>query len=354
MYITLKENESMQDLVDRLMESSSLVYGIAPVAYWYENLHENGRIKDIHFSNHMREKLGYKSVEDFPDELSAFVTFLHPDDVQMMLDNAIAAGTGKTDKYDLQYRIRRADGEYIWCHATGELVKDFNGTTVGMYGAFIDITEQVELREKALAEQKSELQVEMHLREALAEQMTRIMELTDDIQAIYDVDYDTGAYSVYSYDNDYAESIIDSAEGLSFYADAAEDIRNIVYSEDRELAERTFNREYIKKTLDEQGEFAIEDRLVIDGEPVWHRVKFAKNRERTVIFSWVFSMLMSVLKPTGRIWISSTVWLRHITRYTTSILIRVNTHRVWYPRRPASCTTIIRNLPISKRWHPVI
>ena len=34
MYITLKEKETMQDLVSRLAESFELVYGIAPVAYW--------------------------------------------------------------------------------------------------------------------------------------------------------------------------------------------------------------------------------------------------------------------------------------------------------------------------------
>ena len=156
MYITLKENETMQNLVDRLTETASLVYGIAPVAYWYENLYENGRIKNIRFSDHMREKLGYKSTEDFPDDLEAFKTFLHPDDVQLMLDNAIAAGTGKTDKYDLQYRIRKADGDYMWCHATGELVKDHQGKTVGMYGAFIDVTQEVNLRERQESKRRTE------------------------------------------------------------------------------------------------------------------------------------------------------------------------------------------------------
>ena len=155
MHITLKKNETMMDLVIRLTESSSLVYDIAPVAYWYEDLYENGRIKNIRFSDHMREKLGYKSTEDFPDDLDAFKTFLHPDDVQLMLDNAIAAGTGKTDKYDLQYRIRKADGAYMWAHATGELVKDHTGKTVGMYGAFIDITEEVTLRDKQENERRT-------------------------------------------------------------------------------------------------------------------------------------------------------------------------------------------------------
>ena len=413
MNITLRKNETMQDLVERLYESAVLVYGIAPVAYWYENLHENGRIKDIHFSNHMREKLGYKSTEDFPDDLDAFITFLHPDDVQPMLKNAIDAGTGKTDKYDLQYRIRRADGNYMWCHATGELVKDYKGTTVGMYGAFIDITEVVELREKALldslaeaylsiyqvnlrtgafqvlklpdtvpknyfdknrsffdnmvlwineeiypedramaleacsidyiktqfetvrsysvnirhnrynhryremrfvragdyektgdffisfidnheyimaqmaaeeqsfalAKQKADLQDEILLKEQLTEQMAIVMQLSDNFQAIFDVDTESGRYEIISYDNEYAESVVVKMEkGNCFYEDTYKDVEKIVCPEDRDVIRDAFSsREYIKTMLAEQGGFTIDYRLLMGGKPVWYRVRVAKK-----------------------------------------------------------------------------
>ena len=148
MYITLKENETMRDLAERLGGAFEMVYDIAPVAYWYELLHENGRIKEIHFSQRMRDMLGYRSAAEFPDELNTLMTFTHPDDVHIMRDGAIAAGTGEAEKYDVQYRIRRADGSYMWCNATGEQVRDHSGRIVGMYGAFIDITEEMELQKK--------------------------------------------------------------------------------------------------------------------------------------------------------------------------------------------------------------
>ena len=143
MSITLRENETMKDVVERLGFASEWVYEIAPIAYWYENLHENGRIKDIHFSRRMREMLGYKSVEEFPDELDTLMTFTHPEDIHAMLDDAIAAATGKIDKYDVRYRIRKADGSYMWCNATGQQVKDHNGVIIGMYGAFIDVSQEI-------------------------------------------------------------------------------------------------------------------------------------------------------------------------------------------------------------------
>ena len=146
MNIILKKNETMQNLVDRLAESFEMVSGVAPVAYWYENLNEDGRILDIHFSKRLRDMLGYSSEEDFPDELSTLMNYTHPDDVQTMLQGAIDAGTGKSDKYDVQYRVRRADGNYMWCNATGELVKDSEGRTIGMYGAFLDVSKEIERR----------------------------------------------------------------------------------------------------------------------------------------------------------------------------------------------------------------
>lgn len=154
----LEENETMRDLTERLEEAFALVHDIAPVAFWYENLYGDGRIKDIHFSARMREMLGYKSDAEFPDELNTLTRLIHPDDVNIMLENAIAAGTGKTDKYDVKYRIRTAAGEYMWCNATGCVVKDRAGKTVGMYGAFIDISSEVK-RELEAAAQNAEAEL---------------------------------------------------------------------------------------------------------------------------------------------------------------------------------------------------
>ena len=161
MSIRLKEHETMEDVVRQLGFASEWVYEIAPIAYWYENLHENGRIRDIHFSRRMREMLGYHSEEEFPDDLNTLMTFTHPDDIHLMLDDAIAAGTGKIDKYDVQYRIRTADGSYKWCNATGEQIRDHNGVIVGMYGAFIDISREIALKQEQEDRERDRLNREL-------------------------------------------------------------------------------------------------------------------------------------------------------------------------------------------------
>ena len=173
MSIILKENETMQDVVEKLGFASEWVYEIAPIAYWYEELYPNGRIREIHFSRRMREMLGYKSTEEFPDALNTLMTFTHPDDVHLMLDDAILAGTGQIDKYDVQYRIRRADGSYAWCNATGQQVRSHEGVIIGMYGAFIDISAEIALREEQESRERERLQqaLETAREEALRSEM---------------------------------------------------------------------------------------------------------------------------------------------------------------------------------------
>ena len=101
----------------------------------------------------------------------------------------------------------------------------------------------------------------------------------DDRQAIYDVDYETGKYKIYSYDNNYEQSVLkDNENGSNFYAETLKDVPRVVYAEDRALIINTFsNREHIGELLDRQRSFTIDYRLLIRGEPVWYRVKVARN-----------------------------------------------------------------------------
>ena len=119
----------------------NIVKEVIPAAFWFEELNPNGRIKSIHYSDEIRTILGY-TYEQFPDTLDALLSKIHPDDRRVMLDAVIAAGTGKAPGYNVEYRVLRGDGRYMWANATGMLIKDENGVPEGMYGAFIDISEK--------------------------------------------------------------------------------------------------------------------------------------------------------------------------------------------------------------------
>ena len=70
---------------------------------------------------------------------------VHPEDRERVRERWIAAVQGRSD-YDLELRIRRADGQYRWFKARATPVRD-EGRTVRWFGTCTDITDIVEARE---------------------------------------------------------------------------------------------------------------------------------------------------------------------------------------------------------------
>jgi PAS domain S-box-containing protein len=90
-----------------------------------------------------------------------WITAVHPDDQARTLElwHAAVAGAGN---YDVEYRLRRADGEFRWFKTRGVPVHDASGKTVRWFGTCTDIhdqklaeVERIELleREKSAREQ---------------------------------------------------------------------------------------------------------------------------------------------------------------------------------------------------------
>lgn len=80
---------------------------------------------------------------------------VHPDDRQRVRECWMAAMEGRSE-YDLEYRLRRADGQYRWFKARATPVRD-DGRTVRWFGTCTDITDIVEARE-TLARSREELE----------------------------------------------------------------------------------------------------------------------------------------------------------------------------------------------------
>lgn len=107
---------------------------------WYAELSDSGSIKGIYYSEELRQMLGYRSKDEFPDELDSFTNTIFPDDVNIMLRAVNDTAAGKTDRFDVEYRIRHRSGEYIFVNDVGRLVRAANGKPFMMHGAVIDVT----------------------------------------------------------------------------------------------------------------------------------------------------------------------------------------------------------------------
>jgi PAS domain S-box-containing protein len=66
---------------------------------------------------------------------------LHPDDVVMVRD-AFFAANARHEPFEIDFRIRRADGSYAWANTSGRPRSAPDGQLLGYVGSVIDITER--------------------------------------------------------------------------------------------------------------------------------------------------------------------------------------------------------------------
>ena len=99
---------------------------------------------------------------------------VHPDDFKTCLKTYIAA-FDRREKFSMEYRLRRNDGEYRWLLDTGVPRLNQDGSFAGYIGSCVDVTEQ-KLAEESL------LSMNHRMIEAQEQERTRIArELHDDI-----------------------------------------------------------------------------------------------------------------------------------------------------------------------------
>jgi len=119
------------------------------------------------WSDEYRALVGFQDESDFPNVLSSWSNQLHDDDrprITKALADHLNDYTGQTP-YDVEYRIRRKDGEIRWHRATGTTLRDDRGVPLRIVGINIDI------HEKKLKEQEMNNLVERYdlIDEALVE-----------------------------------------------------------------------------------------------------------------------------------------------------------------------------------------
>lgn len=98
---------------------------------------------------------GYE-VNEFPHSLKAFQERVHPDDLPNVMEAASMHLSGKNERYRVEFRFRKKDGQYMWVLGRGIVVeRDEAGTPVRFIGTHQDITlRKLAQQEVAASEQK--------------------------------------------------------------------------------------------------------------------------------------------------------------------------------------------------------
>lgn len=104
---------------------------------WDWNLDTN----ETYFSPRWKTMLGYEDTE-LASAYSEWESRLHPDDRDSVLAQLGRYLDGTAERYDVEFRMRKKNGDYCWINARGSLVRGDDGKPVRMAGSHTDITER--------------------------------------------------------------------------------------------------------------------------------------------------------------------------------------------------------------------
>ena len=133
-------------------EGMILMKGNTPVyvrLFKKDSIDKNGEPVTANYSYEFRRMLGYHDTLDFPNTLAAWIRYLHPDDKDQavqQLNKALQDRSNET-KYNVEYRMKMADGTYQWFRDSAEITRRLDGTACRMAGIFINIQKEKEAEE---------------------------------------------------------------------------------------------------------------------------------------------------------------------------------------------------------------
>ncbi len=144
-----KRKQAEEELHESEWRYRRLVEGV-PLPIW-----QSGANSELIECNHRWGEYTGQTADEAKGH--GWMKVIHPDDLPRILEE-IREGMAGGEKYQLEYRIRRAsDGSYRWHLARGVPLKDEDGTLIGWFGCTTDIEDQRQA-EKELAKSKAMLQ----------------------------------------------------------------------------------------------------------------------------------------------------------------------------------------------------
>jgi methyl-accepting chemotaxis protein len=99
----------------------------------------------VYASKNIEELTGY-SKEDFLSKKVSWADIIYSDDVSKV-DNVIQKAVKSKASYQVEYKIKRADGSLTFIQEQAHAVKDDKGNVAYFDGVFLDITEQIKQRD---------------------------------------------------------------------------------------------------------------------------------------------------------------------------------------------------------------
>jgi PAS domain S-box-containing protein len=121
--------------MDSYQPVDSFLYG-SPYPWWEWNVHTNIVIA----SPRKVQMLGYDALSFVKAGYQAYMELVHPDDYERTMDAMRDLMSGRAPLYQVDYRIRAADGSYHWYMDRGAITARLeNGTPRTIRGIVFDV-----------------------------------------------------------------------------------------------------------------------------------------------------------------------------------------------------------------------
>lgn len=144
----IKDNQALKELVAQLESEKDNIEllnfpWIGNLGQWYWLVETN----EVHFNDKKVTNLGY-DIDKLPKKINYefFTSKLHPDDYDRVMKNMMNHLLNKSQAYEVEYRIKNVDGEYVWYYDRGKVTKrDSEGKPLIVAGIVFDITKNKKL-----------------------------------------------------------------------------------------------------------------------------------------------------------------------------------------------------------------
>jgi PAS domain S-box-containing protein len=117
----------------------------SPLGFFDLNFQKN----EVYYSPTWKRMLGYAETA-LPDTYESWLNLIHPDDSTAAPDRQARAGATGTRAFSLEFRMRHAQGHYVWVQSVGLQVFGPNGALQRVMGAHLDIADRKEFEEATL------------------------------------------------------------------------------------------------------------------------------------------------------------------------------------------------------------
>ncbi|MFZ5428136.1 MAG: two-component system sensor histidine kinase NtrB [Thermodesulfobacteriota bacterium] len=108
---------------------------------------------EVYFSPRWYAMLGYES-GDLPASYQTWRSLVHPEDIALA-ERHVSAHVESGEALDIEFRMRRKDGGWIWVHSRGRVVETApDGRPLRMVGTHTDVTERRQMLDAMIQTEK--------------------------------------------------------------------------------------------------------------------------------------------------------------------------------------------------------